>query len=84
MAPDMRTTSDFILSQPKLHFAAHIRNVTPHAVSIPVPVGEIEAEPTFRPRSTRLIRWAASAFRCRLSTSTSRSTQPTPEDTDDW
>lgn len=45
LAPDLRTTPDFILSQPRLHFAAHIRNVTPHAVSIPVPVGTLEAEP---------------------------------------
>jgi hypothetical protein len=36
MAPDMRTTPDFILDQPRLQFAAHIRNVTPHAVSIPI------------------------------------------------
>ena len=45
VASDMRTTADFILSQPRLHFAAHIRNVTPNAVSIPVPVGLLEAEP---------------------------------------
>lgn len=36
MAPEMRTTADFILSQPKLQFAAHIRHVTPQAVSIPI------------------------------------------------
>jgi hypothetical protein len=36
MAPDMRTTADFILDQPRLQFAAHIRNVTPNAVSIPI------------------------------------------------
>lgn len=36
MARDMRTTPDFILSQPRLQFAAHIRNVTPQAVSIPI------------------------------------------------
>lgn len=36
MARDMRTTPDFILSQPKLQFAAHIRNVTSSAVSIPI------------------------------------------------
>ena len=36
MAPEMRTAADFILSQPRLRFAAHIRHVTPHAVSIPV------------------------------------------------
>jgi hypothetical protein len=35
LAPDLRTTPDFILSQPRLHFASHIRNVTPQAVSIP-------------------------------------------------
>ncbi|MBV9570203.1 MAG: ATP-binding protein, partial [Alphaproteobacteria bacterium] len=45
MAPDMRTTPDFILSQPRLHFAAHIRNVTPQAVSIPVELGTLEAQP---------------------------------------
>lgn len=45
MAPDMRTTSEFILSQPRLHFACHIRNVTPQAVSIPVEAGKLEREP---------------------------------------
>lgn len=45
LAPDLRATPDFILSQPRLQFAAHIRNVTPQAVSIPVPVGALEAEP---------------------------------------
>ena len=41
LAPDMRTTADFILSQPRLHFAAHIRNVTPQAVSIPIRLGAL-------------------------------------------
>ena len=36
MAADMRTSPDFILDQPRLQFAAHIRNVTPQAVSIPI------------------------------------------------
>ena len=45
LAPDFRTTPDFILTQPRLHFAAHIRNVTPQAVSIPVPVGVLERQP---------------------------------------
>jgi hypothetical protein len=45
VASDMRTTQDFILSQPPLHFACHIRNVTPQAVSIPVEVGKLEKEP---------------------------------------
>lgn len=38
MAPEMRTTPDFILDQPRLQFAAHIRNVTPQAVSIPIKI----------------------------------------------
>jgi len=45
LAPDLRTTPEFILSQPRLQFAAHIRNVTDRAVSVPVPVGALEAEP---------------------------------------
>jgi len=45
MAPDMRTTADFIMSQPRLQFAAHIRNVTPHAVSIPVIPGALDGQP---------------------------------------
>jgi hypothetical protein len=45
LASDMRTTADFILSQPRLHFACHVRNVTPGAVSVPVAVGQLEAEP---------------------------------------
>ena len=36
MAREMRTTPDFILEQPRLQFAAHIRNVTPSAVSVPI------------------------------------------------
>lgn len=35
MAREMRCSTDFILEQPRLQFAAHIRNVTPQAVSIP-------------------------------------------------
>ena len=47
MARDMRTTSDFILSQPKLQFAAHVRNVTTAAVSVAVspPVDPPELSP---------------------------------------
>jgi hypothetical protein len=44
MAPDMRTTPEFILGQPRLHFAAYIRGATASAVSMAVPVGELEAE----------------------------------------
>ncbi|HLK57620.1 MAG TPA: hypothetical protein VKU00_13730 [Chthonomonadaceae bacterium] len=45
LAPELRTTADFVLSQPRLHFACHIRNVTPQAVSIPIPVRRLEEQP---------------------------------------
>jgi hypothetical protein len=45
LASDMRATSEFILGQSRLHFAAHVRGVTPSAVSIPVPVGRLERQP---------------------------------------
>ena len=45
MAPEMRTTADFILDQPRLQFAAHIRSVTPHAVSIPIVPGALDGQP---------------------------------------
>lgn len=45
MSREMRCTSDFIIEQPKFHFACHIRNVTPQAVSIPVGAGEFEKHP---------------------------------------
>jgi hypothetical protein len=45
LAPDLRTTSDFILNQPKLHFACYVRNMTATAVSLTVPYGTLEREP---------------------------------------
>ena len=51
LASDMRTTADFILGQPKLQFAGFIRGATPSAVSIPVPVGALEAEPRLSPEA---------------------------------
>lgn len=36
MATEMRTTADLILDQPRLQFAAHVRGITPQAVSIPI------------------------------------------------
>lgn len=45
LAPDLRCKPEFILEQPRLSFAAHIRNVTPQAISIPVPYGEMERQP---------------------------------------
>lgn len=42
LAPDLRTTSDFILEQPKLQFACHIRGVTSQAISLPITAGKLE------------------------------------------
>ena len=44
LAPDLRTTAEFILNQPKLSFAAHIRNVTQQAVGIPIAAGVLERQ----------------------------------------
>lgn len=51
LAPNLHTTSDFILAQPKLSFAAHIRGATLQAVSVPVPEGELEDEPRLLERA---------------------------------
>jgi hypothetical protein len=56
LASDMRTTADFILGQPRLHFACHVRNVTPNAVSIPVPVGMLENQPKLSDESFEVLR----------------------------
>jgi hypothetical protein len=45
LAPDLRTTSDFIINQPALHFACYVRNMTTTAVSLEVPYGTLEHEP---------------------------------------
>lgn len=46
MSREMRCDADFVLDQPRLHFAAYIRNVTPQAVTIPVrPVGTLPSLP---------------------------------------
>jgi hypothetical protein len=51
LAPEMRTTADFILGQPRLHFASYIRNVTPNAVSIPVQPGELGRQRLLSPEA---------------------------------
>ena len=56
LAPDMRTTADFVLSQPRLHFAAHVRHTTPGAVSIPVDAGRLEREPLMDADAYRRLR----------------------------
>jgi hypothetical protein len=41
LAPDMRSTAEFILSQPKLQFAAYVRGVTRSAMPLPVVPGAL-------------------------------------------
>lgn len=46
LAPDMRTTSDFIESQRKTKrttsFAFYAKHITPHALSLPIALGQVE------------------------------------------
>ena len=56
LAPDMRTTPEFILAQPKLQFACYIRDVTSHAISVPVEAGKLEREPQMSDGAYHLFR----------------------------
>ena len=56
LAPDMRTTPEFILSQPKLQFACYIRDVTSHAISVPVEAGKLERQPKMTDEAYDLFR----------------------------
>lgn len=55
LAPDMRTSSDFILGMHKgqrdTHFAAFLRNRTSRAVAVTVPFGTLERQPAMSPLS---------------------------------
>lgn len=42
LARDMRTTPGFLENQSKGSFAAFVRNMTPHAVSLDIPFGQLE------------------------------------------
>jgi len=44
LARNMRTTPEFIESQTKLSFAAHVRNFTANAVSLSIPLRELESK----------------------------------------
>ena len=53
IAPDMRTTSDFLLSMKKRKgvsdFALSVRNLTPNAVKVSIPLGFLEDMPLLEP-----------------------------------
>ena len=75
LASDMRTTPDFILSQQRLHFACHIRNITQNAISIPVPVGELERQPRLTDEAYERLR---DLNRSRVCLSKGARRQPSP------
>ena len=45
LARDMRTTPDFIVNQPAYHFAAHVRGMTDTALSIGIPLTDMNTMP---------------------------------------
>lgn len=45
LARDMRTTPDFILGQPPYHFAAYVRGMTDRALSIGIPLTDLNRAP---------------------------------------
>lgn len=76
-APNMRTTPEFIASQTRrpnaATFAAYVRNLTPSAVSLSIPLGTLEAQPSMpRHAFARVI----AANRARISAPASPTTPP--------
>ncbi|MCR2833496.1 type IV secretory system conjugative DNA transfer family protein [Parerythrobacter lacustris] len=86
MAPDMRTTPDFILAQPRLQFAAHIRHVTPGAVSIPVePVRSLpQLDQSAREELLRRNRERVSLATSVQAIPNPQSSDSKPDPADDW
>jgi hypothetical protein len=76
LAPDLRTTPEFILSQPQLQFACYIRDVTSHAISVPVEYGKLEQQPRMTTAEYERFR---EANRKRVSTPVPRSSQGEPK-----
>ena len=56
LARNMRTTPDFIVKQPKGHFAAHVRNASKEALSLRVPFGVVEDLPRMLPEEWEWVR----------------------------
>jgi hypothetical protein len=52
----LRCSPEFIEGQPKLHFAAFIRNFTPSAVALSVPFGRLEDMPRMTPAELAHVR----------------------------
>lgn len=91
MAREMRCDADFILDQPRLQFAAYIRNVTPQAVTIPVrPAGTLPSlsDEAFAARIERNRERVAMppkpATQARAETPKDSSTEPDEDISEDW
>lgn len=63
MAPEMRTTAEFLTGMTKAsnhtHFAAHVRNVTPQALRLKIPFGTAETLATMQEDHYELLRAAS-------------------------
>ena len=103
MAPDMRTAPSFILDQRKsqrsTQFASYVRNVTPSALALTIPFGELERQSTMTNAAFRRLE---EDNRARVSVrltkpplqpephptnprkDTRSATPPAPEADDDW
>jgi Helicase HerA, central domain len=59
MAPDMHTTADFIQAQSKnkkyTNFAFFAKHITPHALSLPIPLGAVELLPKLRESEAQIL-----------------------------
>jgi hypothetical protein len=77
LAPDLRTTSDFIVNQPTLHFACYVRNMMPTAVSLAVPYGTLEREPRLSHDAYRSL-MAQNRDRVSIPSAASPASEPPP------
>jgi hypothetical protein len=88
LAPNMRTTPEFIARQTKTdkatNFAIHVRNLTPTAVTLTVPFGVLERQPTMSDAAyARLIADNRARLCGPATVPPAPNSQPTPKP-DDW
>lgn len=56
LARDMHTTPEFILDQPRYHFAAYIRGMTANALSVGIPATDMNAMPRMTVAEQKCVR----------------------------
>ncbi len=76
LARNMRTTPEFLESQSKGSFAAFVRNVTPHAVSLHIPFGQLEGQKRMTPAEQATVR---DRMRAQYAVPYAEAQQPTAE-----